>query len=271
MSASTKASKKVSRRGQTPLQSDTSAVKVKSSHRRQGSSNRLAYLNKLSRGEVEAESSSSSDSEASVGYEEAVAEEAVDAATSQPSETETNEISSRLSIQDLDWSKIKAIDIFVIMSSFLTTSGKLKNVTVYLSKFGEERLEVENRYGPQTGNGSAMPVIDTGASIDVDESKELNESDAEQDLIRSYEKSRLRYYFAVCEFDSASVANQVYEECDSYELEKSSVQLNLRCVCDCLVYFHELVGLVLSLIHWRSTDLFGMPMITAPLCQAVRF
>ena len=56
-------------------------------------------------------------------------------------------------------------------------------------------------------------------------------AEADQRL-RMYERSKLRWYFAVAAFDSAATANRVYEECDGHEFEESVICFDLRFVPD---------------------------------------
>ena len=50
-----------------------------------------------------------------------------------------------------------------------------------------------------------------------------------QRRLQLYERSKLRYYYAVAEFGSAAAAAHVYAECDGLEFERSAN----RCACRC--------------------------------------
>jgi hypothetical protein len=55
---------------------------------------------------------------------------------------------------------------------------------------------------------------------------------AEEKWLRMYERSKLRWHFAIASFDSPATANRVYEECDGHEFEESAVCFDLRFVPD---------------------------------------
>ena len=56
--------------------------------------------------------------------------------------------SCRLALVDLDWDKLRAVDIFAALRSFLPAGGAIKRVTVYPSDYGLERMKQEAAEGP---------------------------------------------------------------------------------------------------------------------------
>jgi hypothetical protein len=54
----------------------------------------------------------------------------------------------------------------------------------------------------------------------------------DQARLRLYERSKLRYYYAIVEFDSVKTATRVYTECDGLEFQLSSCKFDLRFVPD---------------------------------------
>lgn len=56
--------------------------------------------------------------------------------------------------------------------------------------------------------------------------------DEARQRVRMYERSKLRWYFAIAEFDSAATAGRVYAECDGHEFEESAITFDLRFVPD---------------------------------------
>lgn len=54
----------------------------------------------------------------------------------------------------------------------------------------------------------------------------------DEDKVREYEREKLKYYFAVAEFDSIETANAVYEAIDGEEMEYTQDSFDLRFVTD---------------------------------------
>ncbi|CAK5086496.1 unnamed protein product [Meloidogyne enterolobii] len=117
--------------------------------------------------------------------------------------------STRLAICNMDWSKISAEALMIVIQSLKPSSGVIHSVSVYLSDFGAERLEYEKLHGPK---------------IIVQPSKRKDQSDLEErtrQAIHAYELDRLRYYYAVCHCDTLETAIAIYEACDGVEYESS--------------------------------------------------
>ncbi len=84
-------------------------------------------------------------------------------------------------------------------------------------------MEIEKKEGP----GSILASIarekegrkpSRDDEEEEEESHEKEEEKLDEDVVREYEKSKLRYYFAVAVFDSKETANRVYKEVDGLEV-----------------------------------------------------
>lgn len=125
---------------------------------------RIAYLTALSRGQLDLSSSSSSESssedegdddgsEAVAGSDDlALDTESPPTGVLDPSSREenveiTHEPTPFLAVCNLDWSHVRAVDVFALLVSF-SPPGAVKRVRVFVSDFGKERLAEEERLGP---------------------------------------------------------------------------------------------------------------------------
>ncbi|KAK9840918.1 hypothetical protein WJX81_000303 [Elliptochloris bilobata] len=158
--------------------------------------------------------------------------------------------SARLAVIDLDWDRVAAVDLLALLSSFLGKGQRLARVTVYPSDFGLERMAEEARFGPRALFGGAKPAAaplpgagaggpSDAAGGDSDDGAPAGSGEAlgddsgdlvDQRRLQLYERSKLRYHYAVAEFGNAAAAAHVYAECDGLEFERSANRLDLRFV-----------------------------------------
>ncbi|OQR98341.1 pre-rRNA-processing protein ESF1 [Thraustotheca clavata] len=198
---------------------------------------RIAYLNKMARGELSdgSDTSESSDSEAEAEEEEQVEEEEEDI----PMGEETK----RIAVMNCDWSRMRAVDLFALFQSFVPASGAVHDVTIYPSDFGLEKMAEEEKYGPR-GIFSDEKKEDAEES-DVESDEESDEDDPlgvkksasteeefDKEKLRQFELQKLKYYYAVATFNSVAAASAVFEQCDGLEYETSANTLDLRFVPD---------------------------------------
>ncbi|GAU47386.1 hypothetical protein TSUD_83190 [Trifolium subterraneum] len=128
----------------------------------------------------------------------------------------------RLAVVNMDWRYVKAVDLYVLFSSLAPPNGLIKLVTIYPTEFGLQRIKEEDVKGPG--------FYFDGENESTDE--ENSDSDADNEKLRAYEKSRMRYYFALVECDSSATADHIYKENDGVEFEHSSNPLDLRFIPD---------------------------------------
>lgn len=60
---------------------------------------------------------------------------------------DTIKATRRIAIVDLDWTNIKALDIFVLCSSIIPNTTGIKSVTIYYSDYGLDRMPKEATLG----------------------------------------------------------------------------------------------------------------------------
>ncbi|OTF83986.1 ESF1-like protein, partial [Euroglyphus maynei] len=156
---------------------------------------------------------------------------------------------ARIAICNADWDRINAQDLYILLNSFKCNTGTIKSVKIFYSKFGEERLQVEEEKGPSEfifGKGQIVTEIDDDDDDDGNEQK-LDDNDDDDDeenedeeiknpntveKLRKYQLERLKYFYAVVECDSAETAEIITNELDGLEYECSSTMLDIRFVPD---------------------------------------
>ncbi|XP_073830292.1 ESF1 homolog [Musca autumnalis] len=164
----------------------------------------------------------------------------------------TDESTKRLAICNMDWDRVRAVDLMVLFNSFLPRGGSILSIKIYPSEFGKERMKEEELHGPPELVGldkdSRNPKQDSdkpkkkkksGDSDDEDDELVVEQdSDAEEgdeyhmEKLRQYQLNRLRYYYAVMELDSIETADKIYKECDGIEYESSATKVDLRYIPD---------------------------------------
>ncbi|KAL4342663.1 hypothetical protein S245_035635 [Arachis hypogaea] len=184
---------------------------------------------------AESEEESESESDADTDTDTDADEEGADVEAYDEEESEVKEEvpaiaqeTHRLAVVNMDWRYVKAVDLYVLLSSFVPSNGMIESVAVYPSEFGLQRMKEEEVHGP------------IGL---FDDEKENGDDDSDDDEIyneklREYEKSRMRYYFAVVECESVATADHIYKECDGLEFIQSSNALDLRFIPDDMEFKH---------------------------------
>ncbi|EFN79998.1 ESF1 homolog [Harpegnathos saltator] len=144
----------------------------------------------------------------------------------------TDKITHKLAICNMNWDVIRAVDLMILLNSFLPSGGFLRSVTIYPSEYGQQRMKEEEISGPKELKDD---------NINSDDENEDNEEGAQYHMekLRQYQLNRLKYYYAVAEFDSAETANKVYTECDGIEYESTSNRLDLRFIPDDMTFDQE--------------------------------
>ena len=191
------------------------------------------------------DSSSSDEEEDEYGDEDASIDQAFIGKPS-TSDVPMGEVSSRIAIVNLDWDNIRAQDLFAVFSSFLPEGGRLKRVSIYPSEFGKKRLEREEMEGPpkeifarsrdkvdlEDGTSEEEEVDEDDEDIKQNIMKPDSGKEFNSDQLRQYQLQRLRYFYAVLEFSSASVAESIYQAVDGTEYLTTANFFDLRFVPD---------------------------------------
>ncbi|EME40559.1 hypothetical protein DOTSEDRAFT_74196 [Dothistroma septosporum NZE10] len=156
------------------------------------------------------------------------------------------DVSRRIACVNLDWDNIRAADLMAVALSFAPTGGMVRNVTIYPSEFGRERLEREEIEGPpreifasSSSKKTKATEEDESSDDDDDKIKErlLKQQASEGDefdtaKLRQYQLERLRYFYAVIECDGHGTAKTIYDAMDGREYLSTSNFFDLRFVPD---------------------------------------
>ncbi|PUZ72318.1 hypothetical protein GQ55_2G384400 [Panicum hallii var. hallii] len=172
----------------------------------------------------------------------------------------------RLAVVNMDWDHIKAVDLYMVMTSCLPKGGRVLSVSIYPSEFGLKCMEIESTQGPAAlvnanvddknsdddadvkddyehntdddGGEDNTDDDDDEDSTDDDDDEEEVDSDKENNKLRAYELNRLKYYYAVVVCDSSATANHLYMTLDGTEFLKTANVFDLQFIPDSREFKH---------------------------------
>lgn len=101
----------------------------------------------------------------------------------------------RIAVVNMDWDRIKAVDLFALFGSFKPEEGTIKSVKIFTSEFGKNRLHQEANLGPPS------EIFGTNVA-NRDEKKREEDNDENEDSIGFYksefgdgfDRNKLRKY-----------------------------------------------------------------------------
>ncbi|KAG8183839.1 hypothetical protein JTE90_025722 [Oedothorax gibbosus] len=145
---------------------------------------------------------------------------------------DTNEITNRLAVCNMDWDRIRAEDLFTVFNSFKSPDGAINSVRIYPSEFGAKRMEDEKLNGPSE-------LVEQTLDPDEEEVEDKKGSKYHIEKLRQYQMNRLKYFYAVVECDTPKTADTLYEHLNGMEYESSSVRFDLRFIPDNVTFDQE--------------------------------
>ncbi|KAJ1981187.1 pre-rRNA-processing protein esf1 [Dimargaris xerosporica] len=172
----------------------------------------------------------------------------------------------RFAVVRMDWTHVKAGDLYKVFSAFKPPTGVIYSVKIYPSEFGKQQMAMETTEGPVAQlNGRSLKTSVVGESDDeVDRDKgeigllfEFDDGeDYDQKILRRYELDKLNYYYAVVECDSVATAQAIYTACDKTEFESSATLFDLRYIPDDVDFTEDEVKEVATSVpvHYQGKD-----------------
>uniref|UniRef100_A0A8R7QBS9 NUC153 domain-containing protein n=1 Tax=Triticum urartu TaxID=4572 RepID=A0A8R7QBS9_TRIUA len=150
----------------------------------------------------------------------------------------------------MDWDNIKAVDLYMVMTSCVAKGGRVLSVSIYPSEFGLECMNTETTQVPSTLLGADEDEDDGGdyGEDDNDEDKDDDNDDVDgkddsehdpetkNNSLRTYELNRLRYYYAVVVCDSSATVNHLYTTLDGTEFLKTANVFDLQFIRDSMEF-----------------------------------
>ena len=90
---------------------------------------------------------------------------------------------SRIAIQNIDWTNIHAIDLFVLLNSFCKGNQKVIKVEIYPSEYGMKEMAKENQQGPDKQIFTGETIVKTAET-----EKEKNEKNMDKNKEKEQKK-----------------------------------------------------------------------------------
>lgn len=147
----------------------------------------------------------------------------------------------RLALIKMDWDRIRACDIMVLLNSFLPPGGSILSVRIYQSDYGKERMAEEEMKGPQELTENKLSANDE-SDLDDSEAGDDNEEgdDYHMEKLRQYQLNRLKYYYAVVECDTLETADKIWHECNGLEYESTATKMKIKFIPDDMTFENPL-------------------------------
>lgn len=143
----------------------------------------------------------------------------------------------RLALIKMDWDRIRACDIMVLLNSFLPPGGSILSVRIYQSDYGKERMVEEEMKGPQE---LTTNKLNSDAESDSDDSEAIHENEEGDDYhmekLRQYQLNRLKYYYAVVECGTLETADKLWHECNGLEYESTATKMKIKFIPDDMTF-----------------------------------
>ncbi|CAM0947200.1 unnamed protein product [Alopecurus aequalis] len=178
----------------------------------------------------------------------------------------------RLAVVNMDWDHVKAVDLYMVMTSCVPKGGRVLSVSVYPSEFGLECMNIETTQGPSALIGADVDDGDTDGEEDDNDDDDSDDVDGEEDSehdsddnndeedddsedldgeedsehdpdtennrLRAYELNKLRYYYAVVVCDSSATADHLYTTLNGTEFLKTANVFDLQFIPDSREFKH---------------------------------
>ena len=184
-----------------------------------------------------------------------------------------DDATSRLAVVNLDWDRVRAVDLHSLLQSFLSGTGTIKRVSIYPSQFGMERMAHEEQFGPQgiynedDASESSSSSSSTATTYSETTNDDRSAGGVDTEKLRMYEMDKLRYYFAVVECNTVTASKLSVPQCDGLEYESSSLVLDLRFIPDSVTFDQKARSSSAHLPENYKPPDFSVPSTSANKCE----